>query len=389
MRKIHIGLDVFDAAVRRIEELYSQGHRVVCSMSGGKDSGTCLELCILAAERAGKLPVDAIFREEEILYPGTHDYLRRIAQRPEVKLRWVVAHQPMVNVFDRASPYWWICDKRLDPGEWLVELPPYAESIAEQHIEAIVSPKRFPVADGQELIDITGIRASESTKRLLGLITTGGHLTTPKKRDGSIYRKVRPIYDWTDHDVWRATKRCGWDYNRAYDSMFRIGVSARSLRIGPVTMNRAAAKALTYASKLWPAWFDRVCGRLRGVRQAAQFGDLVTKPRRRVNETWQECFERTCVNEAAAPWIAERSVTVRDLILARHRRHSTEPLPDIVSCGECKGTRIGSWKSLAMVMFNGDPFSNNLLAVDASKFKALEPEFFRDGAGRWSGDPTW
>jgi len=145
MRRIYTGDNVFDAAVDRISECFAEGHRVVVSVSGGKDSAVCTELTLIAAEQAGKLPVDVVFREEEILYPGTHEYLLRLAARPEIRMHWLMARQPMVNIFNRAAPFWWVCDPLLKPSEWVYQPPDFAQDIAEKHIEAIVSPLRFPV----------------------------------------------------------------------------------------------------------------------------------------------------------------------------------------------------------------------------------------------------
>lgn len=389
MRRIYTGDNVFDAAVDRISECFAEGHRVVVSVSGGKDSAVCTELTLIAAEQAGKLPVDVVFREEEILYPGTHEYLLRLAARPEIRMHWLMARQPMVNIFNRAAPFWWVCDPLLKPSEWVYQPPDFAQDIAEKHIEAIVSPLRFPVDPGKDLIDVVGLRVSESSKRMLGLVSSGGPLTGASRRHGVDYRKLRPIYDWTDSDVWKAIHENGWDYNKAYDVMHRMGIPARELRIGPVTMSVSAVKNLRFAASAWPKWFDRVTRRLAGVRQAAQFGDHVAKPRRRLNETWEQCFKRLCIDEAPADWIRERSMAVRDFVLAHHARHSTGPLPEVTPCHECGGAKIVSWKRLTEIMFNGDPFSLRLLSLSASRFPAMEPEFFRPGAGTWNGTPSF
>lgn len=389
MKRLYTGHGVFDAAVMRLVEVYEQGHTVVVSVSGGKDSGTCLELAIMAAEMTGRLPVYATIQDEEIAFPGTYEYVERIAARPEVDFRWFNCNQPMVNIFNRANPYFWVFDPMLDPEEWVRKPPPYAIDNPEMNIEAIVHPRWFPVEEGKCLIDVVGLRVAESAKRMLGLVSSGGHLTRIEKRGGAQFRKIRPIYDWNDGDVWRAHLENGWDYNRAYDVMLSMGMSKKELRIGPPTMNIWSANLLKMASSAWPKWFDRVCSRLQGVRQAAQFGSLVCRPVRRTNETWKDTFRRTCVDEAPADWIRERALKAEDHFLTAHARHSNEPFPMVKPCHLCGGAQMGSYKKLAFACFNGDPFSLKLLSVSKTKFPYMEPEFFREGAGTWGGTPTW
>jgi hypothetical protein len=105
-----IGVDVFEAALDRLVSLYADGHRLVYSFSGGKDSGVCLELGIMAATMTNRLPVDVIMRDDEIMYPGTFEYAERVAARPEVAFNWIYACQPVVNTFNRENPFFWVFD---------------------------------------------------------------------------------------------------------------------------------------------------------------------------------------------------------------------------------------------------------------------------------------
>lgn len=390
MRRIYLGKNVFEAAYERVREQYEVGNTVVCSLSGGKDSGVCLELCIKAARDTGNLPVHAMFQDEEIMYPGTAEYVERCMRRTdEISLKWFCCFQPMVNVFNRASPYFWIFDKTIDPSLYVRPLPDWHIPNNQINLENLVHPHWYPVKPGKELIDVIGLRVSESSKRMLGLVSSGGHLCGAGDRGGVPYRKMRPIYDWTDADVWKAHHDHRWDYNKAYDVMVRMGVKMRELRIGPPTMSIYAADKLKVAAKAWPRWFDRVCARLPGVRQAAQFGALVARPRRRIDETWEQCYNRVCVDEAPADWIRQRAILLRDHMTTLHAKHSTTPLPNAKSCFECGGAGMGGWRRMTEVMFNGDPYSLRLLSVNKSKFPYMEPEFFRKGTGSWNGTPGW
>lgn len=239
--------------------------------------------------------------------------------------------------------------------------------------------ERFPPAPGKNLHAVIGLRTSESRTRLMGLYSSKGYLTQPN-RYGTV--NVRPIYDWGDGDIWKAMEDNDWDYNRAYNTMARFGVSRSKLRIAPPTLNVYGADQLQLAARAWPAWFERVCRRLPGVRLAAKYGRHVVQPIRRVGETWEQCFKRTCTVEAPA-WIIPRAQHVMDQIMHSHRNHSSEPFPEIRSCHICRG-KIRSWKMLAMAMFDGDPFSLHGMSLGY-----VEPEFFRPGAGTWDGKPSF
>lgn len=379
MGRTSLNIPTFDAAMERLRGLYASDDRIVISFSAGKDSGTCLELCILAAEEEGRLPVEVLMCDEEIMFPGTYEYAERVAERPEVDFHWVMRRQPIINSFNREQPYWWVFDPELDPSEWVRQPPDYAYDIPTLNIEAIITPDSFPPPPGGNLWVVMGLRVAESPNRMMGLYSSGGWITQVNPKWG--YRKARPIYDWSDGDIWRAHDALGWDYNRAYDTMLRLGVSRKALRIAPPTMKAAGIAQLRLAQKAWPRWFDRVCERCPGVRTAAQYGRITVEPRRRAGELWSDAFERECIDEAP-DWIAERASATKVYVLKRHRHHSTTPFPQVDQCPKCGG--MASWEALAKQTYMGDPFSFHM------PLPQIEPSQFRPSDTRkWEGKATW
>lgn len=381
--------NVFEAALSRMTEVYEAGHRVLVSMSGGKDSTVAFHICLLAAEATGRLPVEAVMRDEEIMFPGTFAYMERVAATRDVDLNWMIANQPVINVFNRRAPYFWTFDPELDPEEWVRQPPDFAERIPEKVIQGMVNRERFPPDDGKELIAVLGLRASESPARRMGIFSSKGYLTTSPNSWGTRY--ARPIYDWKDGDIWKAIGENEWDYNNAYDVLYRLGVSRNLLRIAPPTLTAASIPNLTIASSAWPKWFDRVIDRLPGVRSAAMYGRRSVTPIRRSGETWEECFWRTCVEEAPG-WIATRARIAIRSRTGLHRGHSETPLPQVQTCPRC--VPMGSWRAMANAIYMGDPFclKFNASRTDKAKlsFPYIEPEFFREGAGRWErGRPSF
>jgi predicted phosphoadenosine phosphosulfate sulfurtransferase len=374
---------VFDEAYHRLYELYAGGHTVVVAFSAGKDSGICLELAIMAARDAGRLPVHVSMRDEEVMLPGTFEYAERVAQRPEVDFKWVVANQPIVNVFNRPHPYWWVFDPLLEPEQWVRQPPAFATHIDKLDITRIISRQVYPTPEGKDIFAVIGIRASESWVRHYSVFSAEGHLTKP---NSSGTRNCRPIYDWQDTDVWRAVRDNHWDYNTAYDVMRRFDVPLRMMRIAPPTLNTASVFLLDMARRAWPRWFDKVELRLPGVKTIAQFGMRAVLPHRKTGEHWKDTFMRECVDTPPAPWIAERATRVMNAMVGTHAHHSSTDLPDVAPCTICHGS-LGSWKALCTALYNGDPFA--LKTKNIGGLQPIEPEFFRTGAGYWGGAPTW
>lgn len=384
--RVRLGQNVFVMAVERTRAVYREGHRVVVSFSAGKDSGVALEIAIMAATLEDKLPVEVTMRDEEMAFPGTFEYAERVAARPEVKFHWIVQRHPILNLYNRRMPYVWTFDTRLSPDQWVRQYPSWATHVEEQAIPFICSTRLFPPPEGKKLMNIMGLRAAESGRRLMGIHSSGSYVTKEPGPAGSY--SVRPIYDWTDDDVWLAVSKFGWDYNRAYDVMHKLGIPKRMLRIAPPTMNPKGWQSLTLARKAWPDWFDKVCDRCPGVEQAALFGPRWIEPNHKHGESWEATFRRECIDDAP-PWIANRSREVMAQFLRRHGYHTSAPFPEIVPCLECAGGSA-SWKKMADSMYNGDPFS-----VGAAKtLPFIEPNFFRPEltgqAATWGGHkPTF
>lgn len=394
MARYYVGKNVLTAAIERVRQVYEDGHRVVVAFSGGKDSTAILEVTILAAKQLGINEVEVQFIDEEIVYPGTQEYVERTANRKGIKFHWVVLNHPNINVCNRENPYWYAYDPWLEKEKWMQIPPDNHETMDEIDLYNVTNINRFPSPPGKDLMSIVGIRTSESGKRYLVLAGMHGRYITTyrgnpkpilrKNADGTVNgaRNVWPIYDWTVGDLWKAVKELKWDYDKAYDTMARMGVAVKLQRIAPVGFNESSNRLLKMMQGAWPDWVDKVCERLPGTRAALNFGVRAVQPQRRLGETWESCFKRTCI-ETAPAWIAERSTTVMNAILEATSRYSNRPFPDVgaTETGGSSGSGlITSWKRMAMIMYCGDPFSLFI----KSMCKEMEPEYFQKGRGTWA-----
>lgn len=237
--------DVLTLARRRFDFLHERFDRIVVGFSGGKDSTVCLQLAIEAAERHGRLPVDAYFIDEEAIPPETVDYVARVALMPTVRMHWIGGPTKHRNACSTVEPWWYCWD------------PTKRDLWCREPVEGMIFDEVFPKIDtanfstyyfgpdNGRVANVVGLRTQESLNRYQAVANNkegfecflGGASIRPYERayirTGDHVTRAFPIYDWTHEDVWLAPWRFGWDYNRSYDLMAACGVTLHEQRVAP------------------------------------------------------------------------------------------------------------------------------------------------------------
>ena len=77
-----IDTDVYEEAKKRINHIYDLHDNVVCSFSGGKDSGVLINLAWEVAQDRGWDKVNVIFRDEELVPQAVLDNVFYYMQQP-------------------------------------------------------------------------------------------------------------------------------------------------------------------------------------------------------------------------------------------------------------------------------------------------------------------
>jgi predicted phosphoadenosine phosphosulfate sulfurtransferase len=347
----------YDLAVRRTKYAFDNFDKVVISFSGGKDSTACLNLALEEARRRDRLPLDVVFFDEETIPPETVEYVQRVAAMPGVNLMWFCLPFHLGNACSRESPEWYIWDEA-DREKWVRPLPEQAitqwPTFRRGMGLADFSRTLFGPECGQ-VAWILGIRTQESMTRFRTIATKSGFdcfsvmceisteyaETIGLKRQKSPNKmpwayKLYPIYDWTVEDIWTATHKFGWDYNRVYDVMRACGVPPGLARCSP-TFGEQTNRGLWKYKVCWPDLWAKMCYRVPGAATAARYANtelygVGVKPSTiSEGESWQE---RTMALVGQLEGVAKRDVskgilqmlkTHRNFYLKRDRRPTALP----------------------------------------------------------------
>jgi predicted phosphoadenosine phosphosulfate sulfurtransferase len=269
--KIQTAGNVFDVALARFKWIYNEFENVIVNVSGGKDSTVVMHLALLAAEEAGRLPVNVRFIDQEAEWQSVIDYVRYAMHLPNVRPYWLQVPFEIFNATSTAQEwlYAW------EPGaDWI--RPKEPDSIHENTFGTVRFADLFEAHTNAlwgsaPAVHIAGVRCQESPSRRVGLTTfatykwvTWGNHSNKRRPHYTLY----PIYDWNYTDVWKAIHEHGWKYCTLYDSMYQHGVPLAQMRVSNVH-HATAVKSLYYLQEIEADTWDRVVSRVRGVNTVA------------------------------------------------------------------------------------------------------------------------
>ena len=347
-KKQYTAENVLDAARNRIRHLYDSFDSVCVSFSGGKDSTACLNLCAEIAKERGKLPVRAIFFDEEAIHPPTVEYVERVRQRPDVALEWYCLPVQHRNACSNDEPFW-TCWDETKRDIWVRPMPEVGIASHTLFKPGMSFQEFCPLIVGRNGVIIQGIRTEESLRRY--------QMVCSKKNDSYITRQgvsasAFPIYDWSSQDVWRYVTDNGCDYNRFYDILNRTRKfnNFLSQRVCPPFGEEPIRGLWLYAEcfpKMWTAMLRRVTGAATAWRYAnTELYRTGTKPE---GLEWCEYIEIMIGNYTEGP---TREAVTRNLenMKREHFSKTNDPIPSDIPhpVSGC------SWKFLSAAVQRGD-----------------------------------
>lgn len=278
-------MNVYEAAMQRIEYLFNEFEQVIISFSGGKDSGVMMNLVLNYARETNQLyKVGVYHMDYEAQYQMTTDYVTRTFENlpVEVAKYWIclpIKAQCATSMFQNYWQPW----KKEDQDIWCRALP--ENCISEENckfpFDYEVSDYEFNIrlakylSKSKKTCFLIGIRTQESLHRYKAVNKFSDKNEYKSKNYTSMITKncinAYPIYDWLVDDIWIANYRFKFDYNKLYDLMYRAGIKPGQMRVAS-PFNDCATESLKLYKVIDPNNWGKLIGRVNGVNFAGIYG---------------------------------------------------------------------------------------------------------------------
>lgn len=282
-------MNVYQAAISRIKEAINHFPDFYVSFSGGKDSGVLVNLVIEAAKELNQLPVKVVFSDLEAIYQETARYAKSIMDMPEVEPYWLCFEEVEDNASSVYERYYRTWDKGKS-NKWVRDMPDMNYVINDANCPA--SLRKYMTGrledwtltnfgewicdegHSESICNFIGMRSDESYGRHMAVAaakfrTKLNPHTYLTKNGADRTWTCLPLHDWSTADVWKYYAETGHDYNRVYDSMYRLGLSMSQMRTC-FAFGEAQKKSLWQWQAIEPETWERMCRRVEG----ANFGKI-------------------------------------------------------------------------------------------------------------------
>ena len=280
--KTYNNKDVYTAAKERIEYIFDEFEHICVSFSGGKDSGTVLNMCIDEA-RKRKRKIGVLFIDLEAFYKKTIEFVERMLENNKDVLEpyWICLPMESPNSLSYLEPTWIWWDKEKEPI-WVRPMPKKEYVINEENNPLDFYKKNMPFEEfikhfgnwygkGEKTATLVGIRTDESLNRFRAIAGTKSMYKNKNystKVNENVYN-FYPIYDWSVEDIWTYNGKFQKDYNKLYDLFYKAGVSIHKMRVDEPFGNEAKA-GLSMFRVIEPDTWAKVVNRVSG----ANFGNI-------------------------------------------------------------------------------------------------------------------
>lgn len=280
-------MNVYEAAIQRIDTIFSEFDNIYVSFSGGKDSGVLLNLCIDYIRKHNlKRKIGVFHIDYEAQYQMTTDYVNKTLEENGDILKVYRCCVPfkVTTCTSMHQDYWrpWNEEER---AIWVSKMPEkcykkedfdfFHEQMWDYEFQEKFGLWLHKRNKAKRTCCLIGIRTQESLNRWRAIYSDRNYknyngLNWTKQMYDDIYNAY-PIYDWATEDVWIANGKFGWEYNELYDLFYKAGLSIDKMRVASPFLS-TAQESLKLYRVIEPDTWGKLVGRVNGVNFTGIYG---------------------------------------------------------------------------------------------------------------------
>jgi len=316
-------MNVYEATQARLKTIFDEFDNVYVSFSGGKDSGVLLNLAIDYI-RQNKLDrrISVFHIDYEAQYQMTTDYVdAELSKNADIidvyRICLPIAAQCATSMY---QSYWLPWEKEKQ-DLWVRELPEnsinesshqfewFKQGMWDYELQERFSTWLHEKNKATKTCCLVGIRTQESLNRWRAIHSDKNknkyqcHDWT-LKMSKNVYNAY-PIFDWVTEDIWTASAKFEWQYNKLYDLFWMAGLNVDQMRVAS-PFNDCAIESLKLYKVIDPKNWGKMIGRTNGVNFAGLYGGTTAMGWKNIKlppgHTWKSYMEfllTTLPDEAA------------------------------------------------------------------------------------------
>jgi len=245
MSKKYLDKNVYEAALERMDVVFTEFEKICVAFSGGKDSTVLLNLAIEYARKYNK-KIGVMIVDLEGQYKLTIDHIKKMFYQYSdyIEPYWICLPINLRNSVSVYQPFWCAWEPAMK-DKWIRPMPDHSSVISDQsffsfyqyrmEFEEFVPEFNKWYGQNKKTAMLIGIRSDESLNRFRTIVSKtktsyNGYGWTTKLGKSNVYN-CYPIYDWRTEDIWIANGKFAWEYNKLYDMMYKAGISIHNQRI--------------------------------------------------------------------------------------------------------------------------------------------------------------
>lgn len=374
--KNYLDMNVYDAAVERVQWTFDNFERVYVSFSAGKDSTCMLHLVMAEAIKRGRT-VGVLLIDLEGQYKKTIEHAQKMREMYAAHSEWFWVCLPihLRNAVSVYEPFWKCWDKDAET-DWIRPMPPGCISDVNyfpffkdgMEFEEFVPLFGEWYSQGQPCACMVGIRSDESLNRYR---TIANRYKTPYKGKQWTTKvtdhcyNVYPIYDWKTEDDWIFQgKHPELPYNQLYDYMYLAGVPLSNQRICQ-PYGDDQRRGLWLFHLIEPDTWARVVARVNGANSGALYinerGNIngynkVYKP---AGHTWKS-FANLLINSMPPKTQEHYKNKIYKFVKWWETRGYPDGIPDEADYQLEQKKDVPSWRRVCKVLLRNDYWCKSL-----------------------------